>query len=85
MLPETDYFLNPKAVLIQIQAKNSSVPAFLNKIILELQKGDFYLHDDTQMLVMLSISTNDMNRYESMYPEVWFIDCTSGETVFYKF
>ena len=32
------------------------------------------------MLVMLSISTNDMNRYVSMYPKVWFIDCTSGET-----
>ena len=51
----------------------------LNEKILELRK-DFSLHDDTKMLVMLSISTNDMNRYVSMYPEVWFIDCTSGET-----
>ena len=54
---------------------------FLNEKILELQK-DFSLHDDTKMLVMLSISTNDMNRYVSMYPKVWFIDCTSGETVY---
>ncbi len=53
---------------------------FLNKKILELRK-DFSLHDDTKMLVMLSISTNDINRYVSMYPNVWFIDCTSGESV----
>ena len=51
----------------------------LNEKILELRK-DFSLHDDTKMLVMLSISTNDMTRYVSMHPEVWFIDCTSGET-----
>ena len=51
----------------------------LNEKILELRK-DFSLHDYTKMLVMLSISTNDMNRYVSMYPKVWFIDCTSGET-----
>jgi hypothetical protein len=38
---------------------------FLNEKILELRK-DFSLHDDTKMLVMLSISTNDMNRYVSM-------------------
>ena len=53
---------------------------YLNEKILELQK-DFLLHDNTKMLVMLSISTNDMNRYVSMYPDVWFIDCTSGESV----
>jgi hypothetical protein len=54
---------------------------FLNEKILELRK-DLSLHDDTKMLVMLSISTNDVNRYVSMYPEVWFIDCTSDETVY---
>jgi hypothetical protein len=53
---------------------------FLNEKNLELRK-DFSLHDDTKMLVMLSISTNDMNRYVYMYPDVWFIDCTSGESV----
>ena len=51
----------------------------LNEKILQLRK-DFSLHDDTKMLVMLSISTSDMNRFVSMNPEVWFIDCTSGET-----
>jgi len=55
----------------------------LNEKILELRK-DFALHDDTKMLVMLSISTNNMNRYVSMYPEVWFIDCASGETEYLK-
>ena len=51
----------------------------LNDKLLQLRK-DFSLHDDTKMLVMLSISTSDMNRFVSMNPEVWFIDCTSGET-----
>ncbi len=43
----------------------------------ELRK-DFGLKNETKMVVMLSISTNDMNRYVAMYPEVWFIDCTAG-------
>jgi len=51
----------------------------LNEKILQLRK-DFSSHDDTKMLVMLSIYTNDMTRYVSMHPEVWFIDCTSGVT-----
>jgi hypothetical protein len=46
--------------------------------MLELRK-DFRLHNHTQMMVMLSICMKDMNRYVSMYPEVWFIDCTAGE------
>ena len=48
--------------------------------VLQLRK-DFAIHDNTKMLVMISISTKDMNRYVSMYPEVWFIDCTAGEFV----
>ena len=48
----------------------------LDKII-ELRK-DFGLNNETKMLVMLSLSTSDMNRYVAMYPEVWFIDCTAG-------
>ncbi len=43
----------------------------------ELRK-DFGLNNETKMVVMLSISTNDMNRYVAMYPEVRFIDCTAG-------
>ena len=48
--------------------------------VLQLRK-DFAIHDNTKMLVMISISTKDMNRYVSMYPEVWFIDCMAGEFV----
>ncbi len=43
----------------------------------ELRK-DFGLNNETKMVVMLSISTNDMNRYVAMYCKVWFIDCTAG-------
>ena len=52
-------------------------PTMLDKII-DLRK-DFGLNNETKMLVMLSLSTNDMNRYVAMYPEVWFVDCTAGE------
>jgi hypothetical protein len=49
----------------------------LNKIN-ELRK-DFGLKNETKMMVMLSLSTNDMNKYIAMYPEVWFIDCTASK------
>jgi hypothetical protein len=42
----------------------------------ELRK-DFGLNNETKMVVMLSISTNDMNRYVAMYPKFWLIDCTA--------
>ncbi len=32
-------------------------------------------------MVMLSICTKEMNRYVSMFPEIWFIDCAAGEFV----
>jgi hypothetical protein len=81
MLLEMDYFLNPKGLPNSDTCKKVKCSEFLNEKTVELQK-DFSLHDNTNMLVMHSISTNDMNRYVSMYPEVWFIVCTSGETVF---
>jgi hypothetical protein len=31
------------------------------------------------MMLRVSIATNNMIRYVSMYPEVWFLDCTAGE------
>ncbi len=43
----------------------------------ELRK-DFGLNNEKKMVVMLSISTNDMNRYVAMYLKIWFIDCTAG-------
>jgi hypothetical protein len=44
-------------------------------------RNDFLLHNKTKMMLLVSIATNDMIRYESMYPEVWFLDCTAGEWV----
>jgi hypothetical protein len=41
-------------------------------------REDFGLNNETNMVDMLSISTNDMNRYVAMHPKVWFIDCTAG-------
>ena len=48
--------------------------------ILEL-RNDFNMHNKTKMLLFISIATNDMVKYVSMYPEVWFLDCTYGEIV----
>jgi hypothetical protein len=46
--------------------------------ILEL-RNDFNMHNKTKMLLFISIATNDVVKYVSMYPEVWFLDCTYGE------
>jgi len=83
MLLETNLFSQSKGRPKSESSQKLKCSEILNEKILELRK-DFSLHDDTKMLVMLSISTNDMNRYVSMYPEVWFIDCTSGETEYTK-
>ncbi len=45
-------------------------------------RNDFNLHQDTKMLLFISIATNDMVKYVSMYPEVWFLDCTYGENLY---
>jgi hypothetical protein len=37
------------------------------------------------MMIMLSLCTQDMNKYVSMFPDVWFIDCTAGELISYFF
>jgi hypothetical protein len=42
-------------------------------------RDDFLLHDETKMMLLVSIATNNMIRSMSMYPEVWFLDCTVGE------
>ena len=60
---------------IQLKCSDS-----IKQKVLQLRK-DFAIHDNTKMLVMISISTKDMNRFVSMHPSVWFIDCTAGEFV----
>ena len=47
--------------------------------ILEL-RSDYNMHEGTKMLLFISIATNDMVKYVCMYPEVWFLDCTYGES-----
>jgi hypothetical protein len=42
-------------------------------------RNDFLLHNETKMILLVSIAKNNMIRYVSMYPEVWFLDCTAGE------
>jgi hypothetical protein len=33
------------------------------------------------MLLFISITTNDMVKYVSVYPEVWLLDCTYGKII----
>jgi len=42
-------------------------------------RKDFCLHNNTHMMVLLSLCTKDMNKYVAMFPEVWFVDCTAGK------
>ena len=51
---------------------------FRNSFPLKIRKLT-HMHNKTKMLLFISIATNDMVKYVSMYPEVWFLDCTYGE------
>ncbi len=42
-------------------------------------RKDFLLNDKCQMLVLVSMATDEMIRLVSMYPEVWFMDTTASE------
>ena len=43
-------------------------------------RKDFLLTDDCQMLVLVSMATDEMIRLVSMFPEVFFMDTTAGES-----
>jgi hypothetical protein len=43
-------------------------------------RSDNGIIDSTKMLVLLSLASNEMIKFMCMYPEVWFMDCTSGES-----
>jgi hypothetical protein len=43
-------------------------------------RSDNGINDSTKMLVLLSLASNEMIKFMCMYPEVWFMDCTSGES-----
>ena len=40
---------------------------------LERLREDFILNEKSQMLVMMSMATDEMIRLVSMYPDVWFM------------
>ena len=39
---------------------------------------DYGISESKSMMVFISLATKEMVRYMSMYPEVWFMDCTAG-------
>ena len=41
-------------------------------------RDDFLLNKNRQMLVMISMATDEMIRLVAMYPDVWFMDTTAG-------
>ena len=41
-------------------------------------RSDNGLIYSTKMLVLISLATNEMVKYMCMYPDVWYMDCTSG-------
>ncbi len=45
---------------------------------LEQLKDDYILNENSQMLVMISMATNEMIRLVAMYPDVWFMDTTAS-------
>ncbi len=45
---------------------------------LERLREDYILNEKSQMLVMISMATNEMIRLVAMYPDVWFMDTTAG-------
>ena len=46
-------------------------------------RKDFILNDMSQMLVMISMATDEMIQMVAMYPEVWFMDTTAGDIILY--
>ncbi len=48
------------------------------KADLEWLRDDYILNDKSQMLVMISMATDEMIQLVAMYPDVWFMDTTAG-------
>jgi hypothetical protein len=48
------------------------------KADLERLRDDYILNEKSQMLVMISMATDEMIRLVAMYPDVWFMDTTAG-------
>ena len=41
-------------------------------------RSDKRIPDSSEWMVLLSFATNEMIRYMTMYPQVWFMDCTTA-------
>ncbi len=52
---------------------------------LKSMREDFLINDKSQMLVMLSMATDEMIRLVAMYSDVWFMDTTAGKSVHISF
>ena len=39
---------------------------------------DYGISESKSMMVFISLATKEMVQFISMYPEVWFMDCTAG-------
>ncbi len=45
---------------------------------LEQLRDDYTLHGKSQMLVMISMASDEMIQLVAMYPDVWFMDTPAG-------
>jgi hypothetical protein len=45
---------------------------------LEQLREDYILNEKSQMLVMISMATDEMIQLVAIYPDVWFMDTTAG-------
>jgi hypothetical protein len=50
---------------------------------LKSMREDFLLNKKIQMLVMISMATDEVIRLVAMYPDVWFMDTTAGKCFFF--
>jgi hypothetical protein len=49
---------------------------------LKSMQEDFLLNKNRQMLVMISMATDEMIQLVAMYPDVWFMDTSAGMCFF---
>jgi hypothetical protein len=50
---------------------------------LKSMRDDFLLNEKSQILVMISMATDEMIRLVAIYPDVWFMDSTAGKCFFF--
>jgi hypothetical protein len=53
---------------------------------LKSMREDFVLNNQSQMLLMVSMATNEMIRVVAIYPDMRFMDTTAGQSyLFYLY